>query len=98
MKNRILSLTDQLNHTFVTSVCHSLEKYIILFSPLPIWMLVLGTRQLIENTPPESLVSIRYGISYNFNYLEQYSLILTGAFGLTLIFWIYTRKIWSFQD
>lgn len=97
MKNRILSLNSQFFYTFFISVRRSLEKNILLFMPLPVWMLILGIRQLIENTSPGTLVSIWYENNFYYNYLEQYFLILTGAFGLTLIFWVYTRKIWSSQ-
>lgn len=94
MKNKPLNRVGQFVRVVIISVGRTLEKYILIFIPLPIWMLILGTIQLVKNTSPEVLMSIRHGNMNFFDYLEQHLLILMGAAGITLIFWIYTRKIW----
>jgi len=80
------------------SLRHILEKIAILFVPLPLFMLFSGTTGIIEKNSPEHLATISSMGSSFFNSFEMHSLILAGAFGITFIIWVITRKVWNQSD
>lgn len=90
--------TGKLLPKLAPSVRHILEKIAILFIPLPLFMLFSGTTGIIEKESPEHLATISTMGSSFFNSLGMHSLIIAGAFGITVIVWFITRKFWNQSD
>ena len=70
----------------------------LLLIPIPLSMLAAGTEGLIEVEPPDNLASLGAISSGFFNFLALHSLILSGAFGVTFIVWLLTKKLWLTTD
>ncbi len=85
----------------IPKIIHSiLEKVVWLLLPLPLFMLITGTEGIIENESPENLASLSTLRSGLVDFLNMHTLIIFGAFGLTFMIWLITRKMWtpSVQD
>ena len=84
--------------TQICSVCKIIDKMIVFFIPLPLLMLILGISGVIDYESPDELESINT-LSLSFiNHINVHSLILLGAFGLTFIIWLITRKLWVYSE
>lgn len=80
------------------SIRHILEKLAIPCIPLPLFMLFAGTEGIIEKNSPENLANLGSLSSSFFNFFGMHTLIIAGAFGITLIIWFVTKNIWSSSD
>ena len=98
MNTHIHDYTFRIIPKLAPSLRHILEKIAVLFIPLPLLMLFFGTLGIIEKESPEHLANIGSMGSSFFNSLELHTLIIAGAFGVTLIVWFITRKIWTQSD
>jgi len=71
-----------------------INKIIVFFIPLPLFLLGTGISGIINDESPESLASINtMGMGF-IDHINMHTLIFLGAFGITFIIWFITRKIW----